>query len=187
MSDIDVLESVLIKDATLLAGVEDSQRNAATPCPDYDVQTLTNHIIGWLRAFAAVANNRTFEGDPSAYQTEDPVTDFHAASAEVIHGWRTYGVDRTVPNVSGQGDGTPAEQNLAMAIMEYTGHGWDLAKATGQEVPFTDEELEIALAYGKQTLPDEYRGDGMPFGHAIEVPDDASAADRFAAFLGRRP
>lgn len=187
MSDIDVLESVLIKNATLLAGVEDTNRQASTPCPDYDVETLVNHIVGWLQTFAASANNRSFDGDPSAYTSEDPLTDFHVISADLIAGWRKYGVDRTLPNVSGDGDGTPAEQNLSMAIMEYTAHGWDLAKATGQKVPFTDEELETALARGKATLPAEYRGDGMPFGDIVAVPDDASAADRFAGFMGRQP
>ena len=127
VSDIDVLENVLDKDATLLAGVNDNNLHAATPCPEYDVATLVNHIVGWLQTFAAAANARTFPGDPNSYEGEDPAADFREISAELIAGWRQYGTDRTLPSVSG-GDGTPARQNLSMAIMEYTAHGWDLAK-----------------------------------------------------------
>ncbi|MEA2686905.1 MAG: hypothetical protein QOE93_2100 [Actinomycetota bacterium] len=71
--------------------------------------------------------------------------------------------------------------------MEYLGHGWDLATATDQTHPATEEQAEAALARAEQTLPAQYRGDGMPFGHAVDVPDTAPAIDRLAAFLGRTP
>jgi len=186
VSDIDVLESVLSKDADLLAGVNDHNLRAPTPCPDFDVATLVNHIVGWLQTFAAAANGRTFDGDPGSFESNSPVDDFRAISADLVAGWRKYGTDRTLPSIAG-GDGTPAQQNLSMAIMEYTAHGWDLAKGTGQQIPFTDEELETALALGVETLPDQFRGEGMPFGPRVDVPADAPAADRFAAFMGRTP
>lgn len=49
LSDVDVLESVLTKDAALLAAVRPEQLGAPTPCPEYDVHALVNHIVGWLR------------------------------------------------------------------------------------------------------------------------------------------
>jgi uncharacterized protein (TIGR03086 family) len=185
MSDIDVLESVLVKDATLIAAVRPDQLGDPTPCGDYDVQTLIDHILGWMQRFAANANGERFEADPSTFHSEDPVTDYHAISSQLIDGWRTHGVDRTLPSSSG--DGTPARQALGMAIIEYVAHGWDLATAVGAEPPFTDDEYEVALRVGRENLTDEYRGDGMPFGPRIEVAADAPIGEQFIAFMGRQP
>lgn len=74
-----------------------------------------------------------------------------------------------------------------MTVMEYFGHGWDLATATGQPLPWSEAQSAGALARAEATLPPEYRGEGMPFGHAVDVPDTTSTADRMAAFLGRTP
>jgi uncharacterized protein (TIGR03086 family) len=185
VSDIDVLESVLVKDATLISAVRPEHLGDATPCGDYDVQALVDHIMGWMRRFAASAHGEVFDGDPSAFHSEDPVTDYHAISSRLIDGWRTYGVDRTLPSASGRG--TPARQGLGMAIIEYVTHGWDLATGIRAEIPFTDEEFGVALAFGQEMITDEYRGPGMPFGLRIEVPADAPVGDRFIAFMGRRP
>jgi uncharacterized protein (TIGR03086 family) len=184
-SDVDVLESVLVKDATLIAAVRPEQLGDPTPCGDYDVKALVDHILGWMQRFAASANGEVFEGDAGAFHSEDPVTDYHAMSSRLIDGWRRYGMERTLP--SGSGEGTPARQGLGMAIIEYVTHGWDLASGIRAEVPFTDEEFEVALGYGQEMLTDEYRGEGMPFGPRVEVSADAPVGDRFIAFMGRQP
>jgi uncharacterized protein (TIGR03086 family) len=74
-----------------------------------------------------------------------------------------------------------------MTVMEYLTHGWDLATATGQPMPWSEEEAVEVLTRAESTLPAEYRGEGMPFGDIVEVPDTAPAADRVAAFMGRTP
>ena len=74
-----------------------------------------------------------------------------------------------------------------MTVMEYLTHGWDLATATGQKMPWSDDEAADVLARAEKTLPAQYRGDGMPFGDIVDVPDTAPPADRVAAFMGRTP
>jgi uncharacterized protein (TIGR03086 family) len=184
MDDIDLLQSVLAKDEALIAAVGSDQLRGPTPCPDYDVGTLVNHIVGWAQAFEAGANGREHEGDPATYTSADPVADFREAAAGVVAGWRAGGVDRKVGITGGK---LPGQMVLAMTIMEFVAHGWDLATATGQQVPFSDDELAAALARAETTLPPEYRGAGKPFGDQVEVPADAPVLDRFVAFMGRRP
>jgi uncharacterized protein (TIGR03086 family) len=186
VSDIDALESVLVKDRALLAGVRPEQLSAPTPCPEYDVQALINHVVGWLQVFAAAANGRTYSGDPTevAAASADPVSDFGSAAAELVAGWRARGIDRTVRLT---GPELPAQMVLSMTLMEYVTHGWDLAAATGQQVPFSGDELELTLERARATLPDQYRGEGMAFGTAIAVAEDAPALDRLLGFMGRRP
>lgn len=64
---------------------------------------------------------------------------------------------------------------------------WDLATATGQPVPFGEEEAEEALARAQAALPAQYRGTGMAFGDIVEVPEDAPAVARLMGFMGRTP
>ena len=184
MSDVDVLASVLTKDQALVSAVNPEQLGAPTPCPECDVRALVNHIVGWLQVFAAGVNGRTFDGDPAAFVSNDPVTDFQTAAAETVTGWRSGGVDRAVRLT---GPELPGHMVLAMTLMEYVTHGCDLAAATGQAVPFTDEELAITLDRARATLPDQYRGEGKPFGSVIDVPEDAPVLDRFLGFMGRCP
>lgn len=63
----------------------------------------------------------------------------------------------------------------------------DLAVATGQPVPFTEDEAARTLARAEVTLPPKFRGEGMPFGPIVPVDGDDGAVDRCVAFLGRDP
>jgi uncharacterized protein (TIGR03086 family) len=185
VSDVDLLESVLDKDVALIENVPADRLDATTPCPEYDVRTLMDHMVGWLRAFAAGANDRGDAEDGSAYSTEEHAKEFRAAADDLVRGWREHGTDRQVRFVSG--NTMPAGTVLGMTLMEYVTHGCDLAIATGQPLPFTDEELETTLERARTNLPEQYRGDGMAFGNVVPVADDAPAADRLLGFMGRKP
>jgi uncharacterized protein (TIGR03086 family) len=66
-------------------------------------------------------------------------------------------------------------------------HGWDVARAAGltamEEMP-ADEVARCDAAF--RGFGDAARQPGV-FGPEVDVPDDASAQDRFLAFVGRRP
>jgi len=183
MTEIDILESVLGKTGDIIAGVGDDQLTQPTPCSEYDVAALRNHVVGWSQAFAAASVERPFEGDAMAYAAgDDPVGDFRAAAADIVRGWRDHGMDR---DVTISGGSTPGAMVFNMTMMEYVAHGWDLATATGQPITYTDTEATEALARAEATLLDAYRGDS--FGPRIPVADDATAIDRYVAFMGRHP
>ena len=74
---------------------------------------------------------------------------------------------------------------LRLATTDTFAHGWDLAKATGQSTDLDPELAEGLLA--NAPIPDTFRGDEpMPFGPQQEAPPGATAADRLAAYLGRK-
>lgn len=73
-----------------------------------------------------------------------------------------------------------------MHVVESLVHGWDLAEATGQPSDI-DPDLCAVAWDNVQGVTDELRGAGRPFRPAIGVPDDAPAADRLVAWLGRQP
>lgn len=182
MSDVDVLESVLAKDGALIAAVGPDQLTAPTPCSEYTVRDLVNHLVRWVRLFDASANGRSVPIDSAPVETEDPATDFQRSASSLISGWRRGGLDRTVPMTGGD---LPARMVVSMMLMEYLAHGCDLAMATGQPVPFSDPELTVGLERAQSTLPEQYRGEGQPFGVIIDVPETAPVLDRFLGFMGR--
>jgi uncharacterized protein (TIGR03086 family) len=186
MSEIDLLSSVLTKTGDVIDGVAPDQLSGPTPCPDYDVGRLVDHLVGWVQAFETGANGRTYEGDPSAFHAgDDPAGQFRAAADGLVAGWRDNGFDRMV-TVTGGGE-LPGEMVFNMTVMEYLTHGWDLAVATGQPVPYSDDEAAAVLARAEGTLPPQYRGEGMPFGDIVPVAPDAPAIDRLVGFMGRAP
>jgi uncharacterized protein (TIGR03086 family) len=185
MDEIELLSGIVGKTGNVIAGVGPAQLDDPTPCPEMTVGGLVDHLVGWIRSFAAAANGRTYEGDPTAVDTDDPVGDFRASADSLVAGWREHGFDREV-SITG-GPGMPADMVFNITVMEYLTHGWDLAVATGQPVPYTDDEAEEVLGRARRTLPPEFRGEGKSFGEIVPVPDDAPAIERLVGFLGRRP
>ena len=63
-------------------------------------------------------------------------------------------------------------------------HGWDLAKATGQEYDADPVAVEVCVgfvaSFGGQAV------DGL-FGTPVDVPDDAPALDKLIGATGRDP
>ena len=183
MDETDLLRDVLDGTGCLVAGVGAEQWELPTPCEEWDVRALVEHVLGWMQVFDAAANGGAFDGDPADYRLgDDPAADFRAMADSIVDGWRTGGMDRTVRLTTGE---MPAPMVFNMTLMEYTTHGWDLATATGQPVPFSDEEAEQVLDRARATLRPEYRGPGTAMGDEVEPPAGAPAADRLAAFMGR--
>ena len=70
---------------------------------------------------------------------------------------------------------------IEIRLIEHLGHGWDLARATGQQAAFPDDLAERGLAVAGRQLENRQSA----FGAQVEVSADAPAIDRLAGFLGR--
>ncbi|HVV74476.1 MAG TPA: TIGR03086 family metal-binding protein [Mycobacteriales bacterium] len=188
MDDLELLDSVLGGTADLVEGVKAGDWDKPTPCPEYDVKDLVAHMVGWSAAFDAAANGHTPQGDPAAYEvTEKSAAEFRVAVTSIVGGWKDHGKDREVSLIGASQ--MPGPMVFDMTLMEYLAHGWDLATATGQPMPYADDAVLEVLSRAKQgpMANDEYRGPDKPFGTIVAVPEDAPAIDRFAGFMGRTP
>lgn len=184
MTDTRILNSVLEKTADVVAGVEAGAGHRPTPCTEYTVDQLVHHIVCWVKVFAGAGAGEPSPADPEAVPVVDPAAEFRAAAAKAVDGYARLADDEPVTLSSGS---MPAAASVAMMTGEYLAHGWDLAVATGQRVRYTDEEAQAARIGLEPLLSPEYRGAGMPFGHVVEISDDADELARFLAFSGRRP
>lgn len=168
--------------ARLVAGVHEDRLGGPTPCEHFTVTNLLEHVVEFVEVFTS--NARKEEpvlggGLPADWQTSLPprVTDM-AAAWQDESAWQG--------RVSAGGIEMPAEQNALVAIEETVLHGWDLARATGQE--FTpDEEWLVSVDGFFDAFAEPIASGQGPYGPAVAVPEDASHLDRILGAAGRNP
>jgi uncharacterized protein (TIGR03086 family) len=165
--------------AHVLVNVTSDQLSSPTPCPEWDVKALIGHVIA--------GNQRVVEraGGNVAPLPED-LGAAHRSSAKAAQ--ETFaepqGLARTYPLPIGELPGTAF---IELRTSDLLAHAWDLATATGLPTDLDPELAEYVLAFSKQMMSRPgLRGDGRPFGEEQPCGDERSAADRVAAFLGRK-
>jgi uncharacterized protein (TIGR03086 family) len=81
----------------------------------------------------------------------------------------------------------PGAAFLRIAATDTFTHGWDLARATGQNTDLAPDLASTLLSGAKQSIPPGFRNEeGNPFGPEQPAPAGAASADQLAAFLGRK-
>lgn len=167
--------------ADLIARVTPEQFGSPTPCSEWDVRALINHMVVGNRLFVAVLT-----GDPMPDHTvdmlgTDPLGAFLDSFDELRTAFDLHGVlDGTYQTPFGEQSGA---ELVARRVSEMTIHAWDIAVATGQSRDLDPEllayvEREVRAKWSARTV-------GGPFSPEQTAPADASAADRLAALTGR--
>jgi uncharacterized protein (TIGR03086 family) len=173
----------------LVAGVTAGRWELPTPCTEWSVRQLVNHLVGGNRLFTRVLagaqlpppeqlGRRAAEDQLGA----DPAAAWRGSAAELLDAFAG-------PGVLGRAHAVPAgtlpgPAVLHLRVVETLVHGWDLARATGQQPPFPDALVEPELAFSADLLGRLPKG-RQPFGPPQPAADDAPALDRLAALLGR--
>jgi len=158
-----------------------------TPCPDWDLRTLLNHTILWTsysaerrahgESVAAELMSKDFTAEPGYAEA------YQAQIARAVQAWsapEAWAGDRSV-----MGNAMAASDIGAMLIMEMALHGWDIAKATGQDY-HCDDDLAQALLETVQAQGEMFR-QYQGFAAIVPVPADASIFDRALSLSGRDP
>ena len=183
------LASAFALTRNVLANVQPEQLDNPTPCVSWDVRRLVNHIVGGSHWFAITTNSGAApEVDTSAdtdYTQGDMLASYDDGIAAALAAFESPGAqEKMVQLPFGE---FPGAKFMGLATIDQFTHGWDLARATGQDTNLAPEMAEQLLATCRVAIPDQFRGpDGQaPFGPEATPPEGASAADRLAAFLGR--
>ncbi len=185
MNPIESFERAAQGTTKVIENVSRDQLSNPTPCPEWDVKTLINHMIGANIHFAGVAagENQQFTGDTPDFTEGDFVTTFRESTEKMAKVFSEPGaLDRTLKLQIGE---MPGVFVIGIATTETALHGWDLAKATEQEPLIEDELASVLYRRVSSALTPELRG--TAFGPPVEVSDDASPTDKLVAFLGRTP
>jgi len=184
---IAALRTALEQTGRIVAGVQPDQLHAPTPCTEWDVRTLLNHTVGSVKMLDAAARGEQF--DMATYGQDllgnDPRGAYDAAAArfsEVLSEPDVLSRDWTMAMGA-----SPGERTINVAIIEMQQHGWDIARATGQDGRFDARVAQASLDAARELIAVFGRNPDGGFGEEVECDPRAPIHDRVAAFLGRRP
>ncbi|MFI6103129.1 TIGR03086 family metal-binding protein [Streptomyces sp. NPDC051310] len=175
--------------AALLDGVGDDLLDAPTPCPDYAVRHLLGHLSGLALAFRDAARKDfgpTTDTDPGTALPDleqDWRTVLPRRLGDLAAAWRAPGAWEGTTRAGGVT--LPGEVAGLVALNEVLIHGWDLARATGQE--YAADETSLRASYAMLAPTAGSPQDRGPFGPPVPVPDEAPLLDRVIGLSGRRP
>ncbi|MGW0041980.1 TIGR03086 family metal-binding protein [Rhodococcus sp. NPDC003348] len=175
--------------AGIVRGVRDDQLSAPTPCREYTVADLLDHIDGLALAFTLAARKQPLEVGPSGRgdRLPDDWRDHIATRLdELAQAWRDEAAWSGNTRAGGV-DLTGGEAGR-VAMNEVVVHGWDVARATGQSYLVDDASVNGARDFVAQfSGPGTEEARSGLFGPEVAAPADATPLERLIALTGRDP
>jgi len=157
----------------LITKVRPEQWSAPTPCTDWTVRRLVDHLIGMNRVFAALLCDEPPPRPTADHVEDDPVGAYRDSAATLQAAFERPGVlERSYRGPLGAATGA---ERLRIRLYDLLAHGWDLAQATGQPVELPDDVAEQSLQFARIQLIETARPGR--FGPAQIVADDAPAIE----------
>jgi TIGR03086 family protein len=183
---VELLQRVVNETTRVVDSVTPDQLGNGTPCTDWNVRDVINHITGGSTMFAISAEQgkvpdeqigQLMGGDNLG---DDYKGAWGAAAKHAMSAFDGLDLSKMVTLPFGE---MPAGVALNIAIFDVATHACDIAESTGQEIGDT-ELLETALEFGKQMIGPELRVQGV-FGPEQPCAPDAPVTKRLFAFSGR--
>jgi uncharacterized protein (TIGR03086 family) len=190
MDPIDQLQRAQAWTASIIAGVHKEVLHESTPCSDWDVSRLLDHLIADVDTFNRVASGEPLdlvtsikpdESENEGRATPDAIAAFERVTERAREIWSRPGaVEQTYKTSRSE---LPGAALFNIFLIEMLVHGWDLAKATGQPTEMPAGLAEAELAFTTKMMKERRMGFEQP----VPVPEDASPTDRLVGWLGRTP
>ena len=189
---VELLATAVAQVQVVMSGVTQAQLDDATPCAEWDVCALMNHMLGGVEMTAGCMagsppDRNPMEADSSLTGQRDvsALAGAYRQEAErLLDMAREPGaLERVVPSPFGE---TPAARFVVGTVLDQTIHCWDLAKATGTDTALPAELVEYAMPVLTGGFAEGGRAMGV-VGPEVKVSDAASPQDKLIAFMGRQP
>jgi uncharacterized protein (TIGR03083 family) len=171
MDPIGVLSRALDQTGDLLDHVRADVVDRPTPCTEWNVSALADHVVNDARQFLLMVRGEQPDWSAPAPQlTQAWGPTFRSAADDLIQAWHDLGDDPPLPP--------------ALRFAEFAVHDWDLATALGVPLDTLDPVVaELGLEFMRANLTTELRGGA--FGPEQPAPPDAGPYDQIAAYAGR--
>ena len=195
LNPADIFEKASRRVQEIMAGIRPEQGDAATPCPEWNVRQVMNHVIGGAEVLAGSLEGNTPQGvggisPDSSYSDETDVAKLAQAYADeaaraVAAAQRPGAMTAATP-----GGMMTMPQFLVAMANDHIVHGWDLARATGQDETLDPDVVRASYAMMRTPPTSRLVEMGRQFGFigpVVAVPDDASLQDKLLGHMGRQP
>ena len=159
----------------VLHQISRDELSKSTPCSEYEVLQLTDHLLRAITLAGGLA-----DADLPEREVEQQVI---GAARPALDAWHRRGLGGTVTFASNE---LPATFGAGVLTLEFLVHGWDYAAATGHPLNVAEPLAEYTLGLAKKLITPQGRATAG-FDDRVAVPDDASALDQLIAFTGRDP
>ena len=177
--ELESAEATLAVLQHVLHGIADDEWSKQTPCREFDVAALTDHLMNSITTIGGIAGAQFPERDRRDSVERQVVL----AARPALDAWRHRGLDGTVPFGSNE---APANIMAGILSLEFLVHAWDYAKATGREVTAPDALSDYVMGLAKTIITPQGRSN-VGFDDPVDVAADAGALDRLIAYTGRQP
>ena len=166
------------------------QMSARTPCTEWDVRALLNHVIGTLWLAAALLSDQAPRYPmapgglpPGDLAGDDPAAAYAEAAAAALTA-AAAGDALTRGHVTPLGE-MPGPALAGFTTLDILVHGWDLATATGQPADLDGRLAAHAIGFARQAITPDTRAPRI--GPPLAIAPDAPVTHQLVAFLGRNP
>ena len=191
METLEALSQSIREFETRLRQVGDDQWDLPTPCTEWTVRHVANHMLLGTRMSVQLLAGMSQQdviaqlGDDLMADSQDPVADFVALAGQMHDGFAAPdGFEGTVDHPMGE---IPRTMFVGFRLMDNSVHAWDLARGIG-----ADDELDADLV---SRLWDDIQpmaaglGELGIFGESASgnVGEDAPLQTPYLDLLGRRP
>jgi uncharacterized protein (TIGR03086 family) len=186
MDDLNVVHRRVL-DATgkVVAGIGAEQWNDPTPCEGWSVRELANHVVAGNFWAAELATGKTIEEVGSALDGDvlgdDAAGSYRKSADAAAAAFDAPGALDAACAVS-YGP-VPGSVYAGHRVVDVLVHGWDLAKATGQDTTL-DPDLVAACIRIVEPQLEMLQASGA-FALATAGSQDADPQTRLLAWLGR--
>lgn len=164
--------------------IEDEQWETATPCEDWNVRVLVNHVV-LAEALVGPLLKRETTSSASSIDADllgpNPMSAWRGTALQAISAVKTPGALEQVLDLDV--GAVEAKQLIGFRISDNVVHSWDIRRAIGADETIPEGLAEYLLHFW---LPSalEISKTGM-YGKALEPPQGANAGVRLLALLGR--
>ena len=189
MSREQLIDKAVATALEVVENIEPDQLDAPTPCAEFDVRKLLNHLLFWGPSLNAAARKASVP-PPAAAEADVDLTagdwaaELRAQLRDRADAWREPSA-WTGTTTLGGAQQMPAEMIGGMVLGETVVHTWDLARATGQAPSWDAGLLEFLHADLVQTA--QMGREMGVYGPEVPVPADAPLIERILGLTGRTP
>ena len=182
MDPVTMFEQAGERTGKIVEQLAPGQLSAPTPCPDWDVRAVVNHLVAGNYVFAAGITGEPRPDMSTDFAGDDAAGAYRTSFEVARQAWRR--PDALEKSVQLQIGPIPGAFALGLHVMDTLVHGWDLASGSGQDTTLDPELAEACIVVVNQMLANG----PVPlsvFALPIEVPADADAGRRLLALTGR--